>query len=35
MTNALFVDVDGNGVFDAPGGKECLGGPGSEEPEER
>jgi len=23
VTNPIFVDVDGNGVFDAPGGKEC------------
>jgi hypothetical protein len=23
MTNPIYVDVDGNGVFDAPGGKEC------------
>ena len=23
MTSPIFVDVDGNGVFDAPGGKEC------------
>ncbi|MCO4769681.1 MAG: PHP domain-containing protein [Deltaproteobacteria bacterium] len=23
VTSPIFVDVDGNGVFDAPGGKEC------------
>lgn len=23
-TNAIYVDVDGNGVFDPPGGKTCL-----------
>lgn len=24
FTNALYVDVDGNGAFDAPGGKSCA-----------
>ena len=23
-TNAVFIDVDGNGTYDAPGGKECT-----------
>jgi hypothetical protein len=24
LTNPIYVDVDGNGVFDAPGGHECV-----------
>ena len=23
-TNAIYVDVDGNGIYDPPGGKECV-----------
>jgi hypothetical protein len=24
LTNPIYVDTDGNGVFDAPGGRECA-----------
>jgi hypothetical protein len=24
ITNAIFVDADGNGIYDPPGGKDCT-----------